>query len=216
VETSPCVSETGHDPGQLSAPKLSVLLTHHALTLKGERVSLGEITDFLDTRSIGGLLAVLALPMVLPVPAPGISVVFGIPLMIISAQLTLGYRRAWLPRRIAQRSIARADYVAIVDRALPVLKRLERIIRPHATWVVKGWARVLVGLTCFVLAAVITLPIPLGHVVPGTAICLMALGLIEDDGIVIGLGLGAAVIAVLIVTAASAGVVNAVHNWLAG
>lgn len=215
METSQRVSETAHDSRRLSAPKLSVLLTHHALTLKDERVSLGEIADFLDTRSIGGLLAVLALPMVLPVPAPGISVVFGIPLMGISAQLTLGYRRTWLPRRIARRSIARADYVAMVDRALPVLKRLERIVRPRATWLVKGWARVLVGLTCFVLAAVITLPIPLGHLVPGTAICLMALGLIEHDGIVIGLGLGAGGIALLVVTAASAGVVNAVHHWLA-
>jgi hypothetical protein len=80
---------------------------------------------------------------------------------------------------------------------------------------VKGWARALVGFICFVLAAVITLPIPLGHLVPGTAICLMALGLIEHDGLVIGLGLGAAIIALLIVTAASAGVVDAAHHWLA-
>ena len=38
---------------------------------------------------------------------------------------------------------------------------------------------VIAGLICFVLATIITLPIPLGHVSPGTAICLLALGLTQ-------------------------------------
>lgn len=40
------------------------------------------------------------------------------------------------------------------------------------------------GLVSFILAAIITLPVPLGHVVPGTAICLLALGLTVGDGVV--------------------------------
>jgi hypothetical protein len=68
----------------------SELLAEHALTVSSERVSLGEIADFLGTRSIGAWLLILALPMVLPVPMPGISVLFGAPLIIISAQLALG------------------------------------------------------------------------------------------------------------------------------
>jgi hypothetical protein len=63
---------------------------------------------------------------------------------------------------------------------------------------------------------IITLPVPLGHVAPGTAICLLALGLMERDGVVIGIGFVAAVLAVLIVTLASAGAVNAMHHWFSG
>lgn len=70
----------------------------------GDRVTLGELAEFLGDRSIGGLLLVLALPMALPVPAPGLSVLFGVPLIVISVQLALGYRRAWLPARLARRS----------------------------------------------------------------------------------------------------------------
>ena len=73
-----------------------------------------------------------------------------------------------------------------------------------------------VGVICFVLAAIITLPIPLGHLAPGTAICLLALGLMEHDGIVIGVGFTAAVLAFVIVTLASAGAVDALRHWFLG
>jgi hypothetical protein len=72
--------------------------------------------------------------MALPVPAPGLSILFGVPLMIISAQLMLGYRRAWIPGPLARRSITRTDYAAMVDRMLPTLRRFERMVRPRAPW----------------------------------------------------------------------------------
>jgi hypothetical protein len=195
---------------------LSELLAEHARTVSSERVSLADIADFLGTRSIGAWLLLLALPMVLPVPAPGISVLFGVPLMIISVQLTLGGRRAWLPAFILRRSLARADYVVLVARMQPAVERFERVVRPRALWLVNDWAKIPIGLICLVLAAIITLPIPLGHVAPGTAICLLALGLMERDGVVIAVGFAAAVLALVIVTLASAGAVNAVHHWVMG
>jgi hypothetical protein len=195
---------------------LSQLLAEHARTVSGERVSLADIADFLGPRSIGAWLLILALPMVLPVPMPGISILFGVPLMIISVQLALGGRRAWLPAFVLRRSIGRADYVALVARMQPALERFERLVRPRASWLASDWAKVPVGVTCFVLAAIITLPIPLGHLAPGTAICLLALGLMEHDGIVIGVGFSAAVIALVIVTLASAGAVDTVRHWFLG
>jgi hypothetical protein len=198
------------------ARRLSELLPEHVRTLEGDRVSLGDIANFLGTRSIGAWLLVLALPMVLPIPVPGISVLFGVPLMIVSVQLMLGYRRAWLPPGLARRSIARTDYAAIVDRMLPAMRRFEQVVSPRASWLANDWTRVPVGMICFVLATIITLPIPLGHIGPGTAICLLALGLMERDGVVVGLGLAAAVLALAIVAAASAGAATAIHHWFAG
>jgi hypothetical protein len=205
------------DPAEPHDPRgLSELLAGHARTVRSERVSLADIADFLGTRSIGAWLLILALPMVLPVPAPGISVLFGVPLMMISAQLAMGGRRAWLPAVILRQSVPRADYVALVARMQPAVERFERFVRPRALWLANDWAKIPIGLICLVLATIITLPIPLGHVAPGTAICLLALGLMERDGVVIGIGFVAAVLAVLIVTLASAGAVNAVHHWFSG
>jgi len=193
---------------------LSELLAEHVRRLEGDRVSLSDITNLLGTRSIMAWLLVLALPMVLPIPAPSVSVLFGVPLMIVSVQLMMGYRRAWLPATPARRSIARSDYAAIVDRMLPVMQRFERVVRPRAFWLVNDWTKVPIGLICFLLATIITLPIPLGHIAPGTAICMLALGLMERDGVLAGLGLLAAVLALVIITLASAGIVDAVHHLL--
>ena len=56
------------DREQQNPRGLSKLPAEHARIVRGERVSLGEIADFLGTRSIGAWLLILALPMVLPVP----------------------------------------------------------------------------------------------------------------------------------------------------
>ena len=204
------------DPERHHARGLSELLAEHARTVRSERVSLADVADFIGPRSIGAWLLILALPMVLPVPMPGISVLFGVPLMIISVQLALGGRRAWLPAFVLRRSIGRTDYVALVARMQPALKRFERLVRPRASWLASDWAKVPVGVICFALAAIITLPIPLGHLAPGTAICLLALGFMEHDGIVIGIGFAGAVLAFVIVTLAFAGAVDAVRHWFLG
>jgi hypothetical protein len=196
-----------------AADRLSDLLMRQAAAVTSEHITLGDMAEFLGDRSIGGLLLVLALPMALPVPAPGISVLFGVPMIVIAAQLALGYRRAWLPARLARRSVRRSSFLTIVDRILPTLRRLERIVRPRAGWLVGPWAKVPVGIICFVLAIIITLPVPLGHVVPGTAISVLALGLIERDGIAIALGIFTAVVGLLVVIFASAGILNAARLW---
>ncbi len=184
-----------------------------AATVAEERVELGMIIEFMGRRSIGALLLVLALPMALPIPAPGISIVFGVPLILISAQLLLGRRRAWLPARLARRSIARTDFVIFVDRALPTLHFLERIVRPRINWMAGDWAMVPVGAICLLLAIIITLPVPLGHMVPGAAISVLALGLIERDGLAIGLGLITAILGLAIVTMASTSLAGVLRAW---
>ncbi len=178
-----------------------------------ERVDLGTIIQFMGRRSIGALLLVLALPMALPIPAPGVSVIFGIPLILISGQLLLGRRHAWLPERLARRSISRVDFVIFVNQALPTLHFLERIVRPRLDWMAGDWVLIPVGAICLLLAIIITLPIPLGHMVPGAAISFLAVGVIERDGLAIGLGAVTAILGLAIVTVASASIATALRTW---
>jgi len=71
-----------------------------------------------------------------------------------------------------------------------------------------------VGTICLVLGIIITLPIPLGHMLPGAAISILALGLLERDGLVIGIGLTTAAVALAVVAAAMHGVVTWVNMYL--
>jgi len=185
------------------------------MSVATERVDLETISRFIGRRSIGALLLALALPMALPVPAPGISVLFGVPLILVSAQLLVGRRSAWLPPRLARCSIARSELIAFITRAVPTLRLVERAFRPRIEWMAGDWMMIAVGAICVILAVIITLPIPLGHMVPGAAISVLALGLVERDGLAIGIGLLAAMLGLTIVTLASASLVAAVCAWFA-
>jgi hypothetical protein len=133
--------------------------------------------------------------------------------MILSGQLMLGFRRAWLPAMLARRSISRKDYAAIVKQMLPVLRRLESFVRPRVSWLANDWVRLPLGLVCLALSTAITLPIPLAHVPLGSAICFLAIGLMERDGLVLGLALVGALAGLTVVTATFGAVVDVVHNW---
>jgi hypothetical protein len=182
-----------------------------AETITSERIDLATISRFMGQRSIAALLLVLALPMVVPIPVPGPSVLFGVALILVSAQLFFRRRYVWLPQRLARCSVPRSDFIAFVKRSLPVLRALERLVRPRISWLSAEWATVPVGAVCVLLATIIALPIPLGHVAPGIAISVLALGLIEADGLVIGLGLIAASLAVVIVAVASTSLLKALR-----
>jgi hypothetical protein len=176
-----------------------------AAEVASERLEFGTISQFMGSRSIGALLLFFALPMVLPIPMPGISIVFGIPLIVIAIQLLFGHRHAWLPARLARRSIARIDLSVYIQKALPTLHRIESVLRPRIEGLTGNKAMRLVGAVCLILALIITLPVPFGHLVPGLAISTMALGLIERDGLMVGAGLLIALIALLIVALAMTG-----------
>jgi hypothetical protein len=60
----------------------------------------------------------------------------------------------------------------------------------------------------------VALPVPLGHVVPGAAISVLAMGVIERDGLAIAAGLVVALIGLIIVVFASAGLVAVLRTWL--
>jgi hypothetical protein len=193
---------------------LSDVLEIFARSIDAERVALGTICAFTGRRSIGALLLILALPMALPVPAPGMSVIFGVPLVLVSLQLMIGRRTARLPQRLAAISLDRGELVRFILGALPRLRAFERIVKPRLGWMAGEGAMIPIGAICTILALIITLPIPLGHMVPGTAISLLALGLIERDGLAIAVGVVVAVVGCAIVAFASMGAVVLLREWI--
>src|SRR4029077_20821588 len=94
-------------------------------------LTLGELIQSMGDRGHGLLIAALALPNVLPIYLPGLSAVFGLPLVFIAFQLVLGRRNLWLPPVLARRSIARATFARMAGAIAPWLARLERALRPR-------------------------------------------------------------------------------------
>jgi hypothetical protein len=176
-----------------------------------DRIEIGTLARLMEHRSIGALLLIFALPMVIPIPAPGISAPFGVILMLASTELMFVQGKLWLPRRIAARSISREHFARFATRVIPGLRRVEHFARPRMAWLVGGWGVRIVGAICLILSAIITLPVPLGNVLPGTVVCLLGIGLVESDGLLIAIGLAAAAVVLGIVTLASTVFVNVIN-----
>ncbi len=172
---------------------LSVVLFRLANDTSRERISVGDLLAALGDRAIGALMFFFAAPNILPVP-PGVSTLLGAPLLFLSAQLMLGMR-PWLPGVITRRSISRDDLATLVRRIVPWLAKAEKLLKPRAAVLVRPPVEYVVGLVCLVLAAILMLPIPLGNTLPALAISLLALGVLERDGVWIAIGLLASVVA---------------------
>lgn len=192
-------------PRSPSAPpvpdRTSAALRRFARGWTAERLSLGDIVAAVPQRAFGVLLIVFAVPNLVPISIPGMSTVLAVPMLLLAAQLAWGRGAPWLPRWLARRSFARADFVAVLDRALPILERIERFLKPRWSVLIGPVAARALGGVILVLAATLSLPIPLGNWLPALAIVLMSLALTERDGAVAAVGLAVALAALAVVAA---------------
>jgi hypothetical protein len=100
-----------------------------------------------------------------------------------------------------------------IERGRPWLKKLEIFAKPRVSWLARGLMERLAGVVCFILAAVILMPGPLTNNPPGVAITILGFSIAERDGILLLLGLVAAVIAFIIGLSAFIAVAIAIWIW---
>ena len=177
---------------------LSVVLRALSCDLNRQRISVGDLLSALGDRALGALMFVFAVPNVVPTP-PGTSTVLGAPLVFLAAQVAFGWK-PWLPGAISRRSMSREDFHLLVGRVAPWLERAEKLLKPRASFLAVPPMEYVVGLLCLLQAVVLVLPIPLGNMLPAAAISLMALGLLERDGLWIAAGLLATVASTVLVS----------------
>jgi hypothetical protein len=163
-----------------------------------ERISIGDLLAALGDRAIGALLFIFAFPNVLPTP-PGTSAILGAPLLFLATQLAFG-RPPWLPVIITKRSMSRDDFQSLIHRMAPWLARAEKLLKPRLSSLTVPPMEYFIGLLCLFLAILLVLPIPLGNMLPALAISLIALGVLERDGLWVLAGMVTAGLAITVVS----------------
>ncbi|MBP1805657.1 exopolysaccharide biosynthesis protein [Rubellimicrobium aerolatum] len=181
---------------QAPRKKLAQILEELADDASRARVSLADLVGAMDGRAFGALLLVFAFPNAIPA-IPGTSSILGLPLLFLSAQMMLG-RPVWLPRMISLRSMSRDDFSNLVERVNPWLDWADRFTAPRLAFFGDPFVQRAIGAACLILSIVLVLPVPFGNMLPGIAICLIALGVLERDGLWICGGLAVGVAALLI------------------
>lgn len=166
---------------------------------RSERMSLAELVASLGERSMGWALLVFALINLLPLPM-GSDAITAIPVLVVTAQIALGYDELRLPGVIARRRIGRKRFQKLVLRLGAIFRPVERALKPRLVWLFEPRAEHALGCYLFVVALALAAPIPLTGYLPALAIALAGIGLIEKDGLVAlaGAALGLAGIGVTI------------------
>ena len=82
----------------------------------------------------------------------------------------------------------------MVQRSVPVLRYLEKVVHPRWHTPIKATKR-LVGTVVVILSTTLVfIPIPLSNVVPALVIALISLAYLEEDGVLLSIALLATVI----------------------
>jgi hypothetical protein len=175
---------------------ISRIVSEVAAQFPGARITLGEMGEAFGDRAFGLLILLLCLPSLLP----GMASVFGIPMLILGVQMGMGRREPKLPGFIARQSIKREDLLRLAGASSKWLKHIERFVKPREGFFTSPMGDRLVGWLTVYCAAMLILPGPGTNGPPAFGTIVMALGVVEADSRVVGIGVGLTILGCLFAT----------------
>lgn len=170
--------------------EIRALLEH----ISREPLTLAYLLTETSERGFSLVIGLLALPFLFPMP-PGVSTILGSACLLLSAQMLLGRRSPWLPRKVAQFKFPQGLAMHILNNLKRVTRFTERFVRPrfgsltrnpliwHINGACLGWLTIL-----------LMLPIPMTNPVPTIGILTFVVATLEADGLMMCVGYGLTVL----------------------
>lgn len=186
-------------PGENGAKASEVFRRLRRTGTSPDAMTVEHLLGLLDDRSVAAVLLAACVPVLLPLPI-GVANVLAVPLILVTGQITLGTDTVWLPLALRNRAIPARRLAGSVDRLLPLLLRLERFAHPRLGLLVMPRGLRIVGGSCLLFAVILAVPVPFIGWLPAFAILAVAVGLLEQDGVLVlcGLALGYTAVATLV------------------
>jgi hypothetical protein len=160
-------------------------------SIRGNTITLRDLMTGIGEQGFLLLCALLTLPFLLPVSIPGVSTVFGAAIILISISITLN-RLPWMPQRILDRQIETEKLVPTLQKGAALVSKLDRFVRPRFGFLTQGaLMNRFNGLMIMAGGVLLMFPlglIPLSNTLPGIAILLLSLGIIQRDGLMVAGG----------------------------
>ncbi|MBM3192273.1 MAG: exopolysaccharide biosynthesis protein [Chlamydiae bacterium] len=153
-------------------------------------ISIEDILFLLPGKGRALALILLSLPFCQPLQIPGLSIPFGLSVAFIGIRMAFG-KRIWLPKSILSKTIKGKTIRKIADKALFLTRKMKRWIHPRLSRISRfPYAYIINGTSIFLLGILLAapLPIPLSNLIAAWSVFLIAMGILEDDGVIILLG----------------------------
>ncbi|MFW5454091.1 exopolysaccharide biosynthesis protein [Thioalkalivibrio sulfidiphilus] len=159
-----------------------------------------RLRDALAERGLAAILFLAGAFHLLPLPL-GTTLVSGVPVLLLAWQMMLRRQAMWLPERLLERPLTERHLEMLRWRIVPRLFWLEKFVRPRYWPFAPGQDEFVIGLLGVVLAVLLIVPLPLAQWPPTISITLLALALLQRDGVLLLVGLIAAAISLATFTA---------------
>lgn len=153
-------------------------------------LTLREILDRLDERSFGLLILILCVPCLVPA-LYGVPQVVGLVILTLAGQMLMGRQEPWLPDGVLNRRVPRDWLERMADFARKRMGWFERVSRPRLKVLAEGAVERVIA--AFMILATLTIVLPFTNTIPSVALALMAVGLIQRDGMFTSAGAAVAV-----------------------
>jgi hypothetical protein len=170
--------------------------------------SLDSIDKVFAEKSFAVAVVLLMLTAALPIPTGGVTLMFQLTAIGVSAQMVMGRQTIWLPRRWRHREFGQRTRTKTIPSLIRTLRWLEAHSRPRSTRLVRSTLFVrFIGIVLITFSAAAALAPPLSglETLPALGAVVIGLGLIVEDLAVIGIGivLGASGVAIFVSVAAA-------------
>lgn len=174
-----------------SESRLADLLEKLVDRTDGKETTIGELLDALGSRSFGPMLLLPAVIAVAPTGAiPGMSIITGTIIFLVSAQVLLSSDHIWLPRSVTSFSFSRDRLKSMIEKAKPWADCFSRFFYERMTFLIDPPAIYPIAIICMLLAASMfpLALLPFAVAMPASSIVLFALGLTMRDGLLVSIG----------------------------
>ena len=168
-------------PTQNSATSASFIDTIVSLKSLGnqEGTTVRTIVNQLDDRAFGLLILLFAIPCLVP-GLPGAQLI-AIPILLLGLQVIAGKSEVWLPKAALDSTVKRSWIEAVAGFVDKRLRWTQRLSKPRLTWLTRGISERIVG--GIIALGAITIILPITNTIPSLAITLIAVGLLQRDGV---------------------------------
>jgi hypothetical protein len=161
-------------------------------------VSISTLIAGLGDRSFGWLILLFALINLIPMP---MGMITSLPLILLTGQMAAGFEHVRLPGFITRLQVNRKAFQRVVLRLKPLIRPIEKIVRPRHDWLFQPKNERLLGFFLLVVSLALFIPIPLSGFIPAIALFITSFGLVERDGIITLAGIALGVVAIIITLA---------------
>lgn len=195
----PVNKNSKHGHKLLDTQAASKTLEKLGLKAKDGTTSISELLADFHENGIVLAMIFFALPVAVPLPyPPGFTTLMGTPLIVLAVQLLLGYQKVSLPAKITSYQLRNSVLIMISNKVVPWLQKIEQYVKPRWGFAQSVYCEQLVGFMSLICAISVAIPLPLTNAVPALGIVVMALGLLNRDGLVVIMGFIVSIVGVVI------------------